>query len=172
MKFIESGRVYLRDLNENDVDMLFELHNNKETMKFMPYNSISYERAVNDVKDYASVSVTQPGFGIWATVLKETDEVIGWTCLKRLPNIEEVEIGYRYFPKYWNKGYCTEICRELLRYGFEDLNLNEIMAIIRPENIASICVAEKLGMSYIKNVSHFGMDLKEYMITKESYNNR
>lgn len=172
MKILESDRIYLRDLNKNDVDMLFSLHNNKETMKFMPYNSISYERAVHDVEDYASVSAIQPGFGIWATVLKETDEVIGWTCLKRLPNIKEVEIGYRYFPKYWNKGYCTEICRELIRYGFEDLNLNEVMAIIRPKNIASIRVVEKLGMSYSKNVNHFGMDLKEYMITKETYNDR
>ncbi len=169
MNILESKRICLRELTENDVDMLFELHNNKETMKYMPYNSISYEKAKYDVKDYASVSETQPGFGIWATVLKESNEVIGWTCLKKLPNIEEIEIGYRYLPKYWNKGYCTEICREILRYGFDELNLGEIIAIIRPENIASIRVAEELNMEYIKMVHHFGMDLKHYTITRERY---
>lgn len=169
MIFLETKRIYLRNLGEKDIDMLYELHNNQETMKYMPYNTISYEKAKHDVEDYASVSELQPGFGIWATVLKDSDEVIGWTCLKKLPNSDDVEIGYRYFPKYWNKGYCTEICNELIRYGFEECNLGEIIAIIRPDNLASIRVAEKLEMNYVKMVSHFGMDLKQFSLTKDKY---
>jgi len=169
LKFLESDRVYLRELNENDVDMLFELHNNKETMKYMPYNSISYEKAIYDVDDYASVSKLHPGFGMWATVLKDTDEVIGWTCLKKLPNSDDVEIGYRYLPQYWSKGYCTEICLSLIGYGFDTMNLSEIIAIVRPDNKASVRVIEKLNMRYIQMEKHYGMELKRYSILRNQY---
>jgi len=135
----------------------------------MPYNSISYEKAKYDILDYANVSVIQPGFGMWATVLKKNNTVIGWTCLKRLHDTNEIEIGYRYFPEYWNKGYCTEICKEILRYGFDELELNEIIAIIRPDNFGSIRVAEKLKLYFEKHVSYFGMDLNQYTITREKY---
>ena len=169
MIFLETKRIYLRDLEEKDTDMLYELHNNQKTMRYMHYNTISYEKAKHDIKDYSSVSELQPGYGIWATVLKDSDEVIGWTCLKKLPNSNDVEIGYRYFPKYWNKGYCTEICNELIRYGFEERNLIEIIALIRPDNLASIRVVEKLKMSYVKMVTHFGMNLKQFSLTKDKY---
>jgi len=169
MNVLESKRIYLRELVKNDVDMLFKLHNNKATMKYMPYDSISFEKAKYDLAEYSDISKTQPGLGIWATILKSNNEVIGWTCLKKLPNTDDVEIGYRYFPKFWNKGYCTEICIELVRYGFEKLNLDEIIAIVRPENIASIKVIEKLNMNFIKMVHHYGMNLKQYIITREQY---
>jgi len=169
MIFLETERLYLRELRKDDVDMLFELHNNKETMKYMPYSSISFEKAEHDIEDYASVSRHYPGFGMWATVIKETEEVIGWTCLKKLPNSNNVEIGYRYLPIYWNKGYCTEICKTLIQYGFRELNLDEIIAIVRPENIASVKVIEKLNMIYIQMEQHYGMELKRYSITAKEY---
>jgi|GEM_PF-99432 len=166
---IETERLYLRELVAEDVHMIYRLHNNKKTMTYMPYNSISMDKARHDVLDYASVSDAQEGYGIWATVLKSDDTVIGWTCLKPLLDSGQIEIGYRYFPEYWNQGYCTEICRQLLKYGFEHLGLNEIIAIIHPDNIGSIRVVEKLKMVFQKHVSHFSMDLRQYSIRAEDY---
>jgi len=164
MIILESKWIYLRELTTEDTDMIYKLHNDPQVMTFMPYKNISYKKAIDDTNTYINLGKTNPGLGIWATVLKETDKVIGWTCLKELLDTKEIEIGYRYFPSYWNKGYCTEICNELIKYGFQNLNLDKIIAIVHPENIASVRVLEKLGLEYNKDVSHFNMNLRFYKL--------
>jgi len=58
----------------------------------------------------------------------------------------EVEVGYLLFEKFWSKGFATEIARELLRWGFEELGFQSIMGVTRKENIASQNVLKKIGM--------------------------
>ncbi len=67
--------------------------------------------------------------------------------LERNP-VLEVEVGYRLHVSQWGKGYATEIARELVRFGFEDLGLSRIVAITHPENVRSQRVIAKLGFRY------------------------
>ena len=88
------------------------------------------------------------------------NKVIGFSGLKWDSEIEETDIGYRFLPEYWGKGIATESCIPLLQYGFDDLELEQIVGLTYPENIASCKVLEKIGMKKYKN-GHLPGDDKE-----------
>ena len=95
------------------------------------------------------------GFGKWAVVERGSGDVIGYCGLARindrvLPG--EVEIGYRLARAHWGKGYATEAARAVVAHAFGTLELPRVIAVIDPENVPSLRVAEKLGMRYVRDV--------------------
>lgn len=90
------------------------------------------------------------GFGLWAMELKGEAAFIGFTGLL-VPSFEApftpcVEIGWRLARPYWGRGLATEAAREVLRFGFTQLDLREIVSFTVPDNLRSRGVMEKLGM--------------------------
>lgn len=95
------------------------------------------------------------GFGPWAVVEKRSQEVIGYGGLCHFPDVggqPETEIGYRLARGHWGHGYATEAAQKVRDYGFDTLNLPRLIAMIDPRNVASIRVAEKIGLRYEKDV--------------------
>lgn len=88
--------------------------------------------------------------GRWAVHLKENDAFIGWCGLKHIA-ADEIDLGYRFFQKYWGKGYASESAKASLDYGVNTLKLKNIIARAAKANTASINVLKKLGMSYLKD---------------------
>ena len=91
----------------------------------------------------------QRGYGLWAVVLRETDQPIGYCGLTYFPDINgrpEVEVGYRLARAHWGKGYATEAATAVKDWAFCDRKMERLIALIDPQNVASIRVAEKLGM--------------------------
>lgn len=88
------------------------------------------------------------GFGLWAVVLKETDEMIGQCGLTMQPwkESEALEISYLFQRSYWHKGYAIESAKACKKYAFETLDATEVCSIIRDTNIASQNVAIRNGM--------------------------
>ena len=86
--------------------------------------------------------------------LKETKKIIGWCGLQPFdPMPDKTEIFFGLSPDYWKKGYMTEAARAVLKYGFEELYLEEIVAGVKPGNIASIRVLEKIGLTFQKIIT-------------------
>ncbi len=82
-----------------------------------------------------------------AIVLKETGQLIGSSGIRiRDVGHRNGDFGYTLDSRFWGKGYATEVARELVRFGFEDLKLHRIYATCRPENLASARVLEKCGL--------------------------
>lgn len=111
-----------------------------------------------------------------AIAIKKTKELIGWCGLQPFDPIpDKKEIFYGLSPAYWDKGYMTEAAGAILKYGFEILNLDEIVAGVKPENVASIAVLEKIGLVFqntIKKVPkgcEFYLEEYYYSIKKEQY---
>ena len=107
------------------------------------------------------------GFGLWAVILKETDEMIGQCGLSmQLWNGEEVlEIGYLFQKDYWHKGYAIEAAKACKDYAFQKLKANEVCSIIRDTNKPSQNVALRNGMT-IKDTwtKHYrGIDMPHYL---------
>src|SRR5947209_3466047 len=81
----------------------------------------------------------EDGHGLWAVVLKETGNFIG-DCGLVTQDVESeklVEVAYHVHRDHWNRGYATEAARACMAYGFDALNLEKIISLIRPENLAS-----------------------------------
>lgn len=94
------------------------------------------------------------GFGLWAAVLKSTGEVIGdcGLTVQNVDGVDEVEIGYHTRRDLWGQGLATEAARACRDYGFAQLPAGRLISIIRPENLASRRVAEKNGLTVMKEV--------------------
>ena len=95
---------------------------------------------------------THPELGLWATIHKETGQLIGrsgllpWT----IDGQNEVEVAYLLGREYWGQGLGTEVAQAILDFGFDQLHLSRLICLIDAENLASIKVAEKIGMKFEK----------------------
>jgi ribosomal-protein-alanine N-acetyltransferase len=83
--------------------------------------------------------------GRWAVHQKSNLEFIGWCGLKCRPERNEIDLGYRFMKKFWGKGYATEAAFACIQYGFNRLNLQQIIGRALPGNVASIKVLENAG---------------------------
>lgn len=91
------------------------------------------------------------GFGPYAVIEEGSGFLAGYCGLFHFPDVNgkpEVEVGYRLMHSVWGKGYATEAARAVRDHAFQSLNLKRLIAIIDPDNAASIRVAEKIGMHY------------------------
>ena len=95
------------------------------------------------------------GFSPYAVVEQSSQNVIGYCGLFSFPDINgqpEVEIGYRMARSAWGKGYATEAVCTVRDFAFATLGIKRLIAMIDPSNVASIRVAEKIGMHYEKDI--------------------
>jgi ribosomal-protein-alanine N-acetyltransferase len=86
-----------------------------------------------------------------------------------LEGTPEIELAYGLAKPYWGSGFATEAARACLRYGFAEMKLERIVAVVNPGNVASQRVLEKLGMKYTRDVHHYDADLMYYEISSTEY---
>jgi len=96
------------------------------------------------------------GFGTWTVIARVTGDLLGTGGLQHLEDTQDVEVAYYLSRRGWGRGLGTEIAREALRYGFEELGLDRIVAVVRPENTASQKVLAKSGLRFDHDGNHYG----------------
>ena len=146
---LETERLYFRRMNQNDFKSLCKILQDEKTM-------YAYEGAFSDgeVQEWLDRQISRYekwGFGLWAMVLKETDEMIGQCGLTMQPWKEEevLEVGYLLQRNYWHKGYATEAARACKKYAFEILNAKEVCSIIRDTNAASQNLSKSVMIAFM-----------------------
>lgn len=158
---LETERLYMRELTQDDIKYLCKILQDEETM-------YAYEGAFSfaEVQEWLDRQISRYkkwGFGLWAVVLKETDEMIGQCGLTVQPwkSGEVLEIGYLFNRSYWHNGYATEAAKACKKYAFEVLDANEVCSIIRDTNTASQNIALRNGMTVSDSlVKHYkGVDM-------------
>ncbi|VHO04206.1 GNAT family N-acetyltransferase [Candidatus Rhabdochlamydia sp. T3358] len=146
---IQTERLILRPWKKEDLACLQSLNQDPRVMEYFPslksYKESleEYNRIVEDFK--------KEGFGLWAVSIIGGADFIGFIGLHRVKFTAHftpaVEIAWRLMADYWGKGYATEGAIACLKYGFETLNLNEIVSFTTTTNKRSIAVMERIGMS-------------------------
>lgn len=141
---IESERLILKRITDDDVNEVFELRSNPETMKYIPRPLVkTTEDALEHIAMIEEKIVTNTGIN-WGITLKDNPKVLGLIGYHRLqPENYRAEIGYMLLPEFHGKGIITEAVKRLIIYGFNDLKLHSIEAVIDPENFASEKVLQK-----------------------------
>lgn len=173
-QIVETDRLLIREISKDDYQSLFQLHSDPIVQKHTgepPVQDIAViikgtkERTFHDYDTY--------GFGRWAVILKSTNQFTGWAGLKYLPEFDEIDLGYRFLPQFWGKGIATEASKAIIKYGFEVLGIEKIIAVSMTENTASIKVIEKIGMVFEKKAPYEegAPDDYWYKIEKSTYNN-
>ena len=143
---IETERLLLRRLDSNDADEVLALRGNPETMKYIPRPlAMSKEDALGHIAMIEDKIVNNTGIN-WGITIKGNSKIIGIIGHYKIsPENHRAEIGYMSFPEVNGKGYMSEAIKAVVAYGFDQLNLHSIEAIIDPENIASERVLQKNG---------------------------
>ena len=162
---IETERTYLRHLTADDALNFYNLNTNTEVLKYtgdVPFENIDAARNFLKAYDqYQKYSV-----GRMAVISKAEKEFIGWCGLKYSPELDEYDLGFRFFRKFWNMGYATETAKACIDFGFDKLKLNKIVGRAIKENVASIRVLEKIGMVYQKELNLNGQIWVIYEISQ------
>jgi len=143
---IETDRLLLRRINNDDVNEVFELRSNPETMKYIPRPLVkTIEDALEHIAMIDDKIETNVGIN-WGITLKGDSKLLGIIGYYRMqPENYRAEIGYMLLPDFHGKGIIPEAVSRLIRYGFDDLNLHSIEAVIDPANLASEKVLQKCG---------------------------
>jgi len=111
------------------------------------------------------------GFGIWVFFSRETSEFVGRAGLRRveLAGQQEIELAYALMPEFWGQGLATEMSREILRAGFEDLRLSSVLCYTLTTNQASQNVMHKLGFTFERTGDHADLPHVFYRLTRDQW---
>jgi RimJ/RimL family protein N-acetyltransferase len=169
MPEIETTRLRLRHCTLEDLDELSVIRSDPNVMQYIGKGKAQSRKQVMEVILDISNHWQQHGFGRWGIVHKEDRKPIGLCGLSYLEDSLEVEVGYTLAQAYWGQGFASEVASASLRYGFEVVKLDRIVAVAYPENAASRRVMEKLGMRFVKTTGFFGCDLVYYEISNNEY---
>lgn len=162
MKYIlETERLYLREIDSQDVDDLFEMDSDPEVHKYIENKPVKSKEQIVEVIEMLQAQYKKNGIARWAVVDKQSGECIGWAGLKYFSeplnnHSDFYELGYRLKKKHWGKGYVTEAATSIVKYGFENLDLDFIYATAHTENDGSINVLKKLGFKFTEVFDYEG----------------
>jgi len=165
MQSVETERLLLRPFTSDDLDAFASINADAAVMRYIgdgkPQTRAQTEMRLNAILDHWN----QHGFGLWAVVDKASNALSGFCGLQYLDNTAEIEVGYRLARQFWGLGYATEAAAATLRYAFEVLGLDRIVAVVQPENFASQSVIKKIGLRYVKDARFYNSDVEYYAIT-------
>jgi len=173
---LETERLVLREVTREDAEDIFVYLSDQEVMKYFgmePFQTI--EDAYREIDWYQEKMRYKTGIR-WGITLKETNRVIGSCGFLNWSSAHyRADIGAELDKQYWSNGIVSEAFQAVLKYGFEEMDLMRVQALIEPPNIASQRLAEKNGFlregllrKYEFTCGKFD-DLYMYSILKEDY---
>ncbi|MFC5585673.1 GNAT family N-acetyltransferase [Nitratireductor kimnyeongensis] len=149
MILLETDRLVLRNWSEEDRPFFHRINSDDTIMEFFPFRRNREE--ADAVMDRIRDGIAKNGFGFAAAALKSTGRPIGFVGLHETSGLANlpagsVEIGWRLAPEFWGNGYVTEAARAWLDFGFDTLDLEEIVSFAVTDNHRSIAVMRRIGM--------------------------
>lgn len=139
-------RLLLRRFTPADVDLLHGLQGDARVMRYINEPKTRAETESLLCESIIPYYDEHPGLGVWATLERASGACIGLHLLNHIRGETHIQVGYLLFPEYWGFGYATEMCRRIVRYGFEVLELARITGITHLEHVASQQVLLKSGL--------------------------
>lgn len=176
---IETERLVLREVTNEDASDMLAYLSDSDVVKHMglePFQSV--EDALDEIKWYKSIY--EDGTGMrWVLSLKSTGKVIG-SCgfLNRHPKHMRAEIGFELSKDFWGKGFASEALEAVVAYGYDELNLERIEALIEPDNLPSQKRVEKHGFMREGLLRHYEYtcgkfdDLVMYSMLKSDFEHK
>lgn len=154
MPVLATERLDLRQLREADADFIFRLLNDPSWLRYIG------DRGVRSVEDARRYIVEGPvtmyaklGFGLFLVERRSDGVAMGLCGLLKRDGLDDVDIGFAFFPEFGGQGYALEAARATLDFGLVQHGLRRIVAITAQENAASIRLLETLGFAFEHHIT-------------------
>lgn len=151
----KTSRLILRRPDVEDLNSLFAIYGDPATHLFNPAGPLTAINQAESLLEDWLKHWREKGYGQWTiSTLDAPTTVIGFGGLdaRNYLDVERLNLGYRFAVAAWGKGYATELGRSALAFGFTELMVPQIHAVVRPAHSASIAVLEKIGMQQVGNL--------------------
>ncbi len=169
MAVLETSRLVLRPFREEDVDLLAELMANRDFMRFSlgPYTREQTQTVLDKILSWNRAGLPSQ----FAMIMRSNDTLIGYCGFfhQQVDETNEIEIGYRLHPDYWNQGLATEAATAVRDHAFGDLKLPCVISLIHPDNAASRRVAEKIGMRFERRTVFKGFPTQIFALNRQQW---
>lgn len=163
--WMETQRLVLREFQPEDFRELAPILADPQVMKFSPTGVLSLPQTQEKIDSFIT-SYKKFGFGKWAIIFKQSNQLIGYCgiAVEQIDHQHEKEIGYRLDSRFWGKGLATEATLGVIEHGFEQFKFPYILGIVERANTASVRVLEKLGMQYERKTVFHGVEMDVYQV--------
>lgn len=159
---LETPRLILRRFSLDDAALLLDLNSDPEVVKYVHEAPLKTTQQALTILSDIILPQYKNNLGRWAIHLRDGGNFIGWCGLKRIPETGVIDLGYRLKKAAWGNGYAFEAAEYSLNFGFNVLNLEQIKGQAHIENLASLRILEKLGMSFVGENIVDGCPVKIY----------
>lgn len=141
-----TDRLILRELQASDAEQIFKIRTDPRVNQFLDREPTkSVDESLKFINNILKMQIKE-GAIMWAVTLKNAPQLIGtvvyWHIVKER---DKAEIGYEMLPEYFGKGIMREALMEVIRFGFEDMQLKTIVAETRADNLRSVNALDKCG---------------------------
>lgn len=165
MKELSTARLLLRRFKDRDLDPFAEICADPDVMR---YASVA-GKPLTRPQAWGWMSAMEGhwqlrGYGMWAVEEISTRRLIGRIGLQFPEGFPDIEIGWMLGKPYWGRGFATEGAIAAIKYGFQELQRDNFISMIHPDNHASIRLAERIGEVHEGEVELFGLSLLLYRI--------
>lgn len=163
---VKTARLELRAFSLSDSEGFYLLNNDPVVIKYTGDEAFKdVEEAREFIRKYDHYE--KWGFGRWSVYHIDTGAYLGFCGLKYSPEKQEVDLGFRFMQKYWNRGFATEAAQAALKVGFEKYGIKKMVGRAMMDNLASHRVLQKLGMEKMFEFEEDGEDWVQYEVVFE-----
>jgi RimJ/RimL family protein N-acetyltransferase len=154
MKVLETERLILRRLSDDDAAFIVELLNQPSFIQYIGDKGV---RTLDDARQYIKngpeKSYEENGFGLNKVELKSSGVPIGISGLVKRDTLPDADIGFAFLPEYWDQGYAVESARAVMKHAHDVLGIHRVLAITSPDNEPSARLLEKIGLKFKRMIS-------------------
>jgi RimJ/RimL family protein N-acetyltransferase len=168
---VRTERLRLRRITERDLPAWhLQVFSDPEVMRYLPSGAPVPMARTREVFQRFEDAWGRRGFGPWGVEIADTGVFAGHCGLREVEELPgEVEVLYALGREHWGRGYATEAARASVRFGFDRLGLERVLAFAVPGNVASRRVMEKMGMVYERRARLFGIETVVYRLDRDRF---
>jgi RimJ/RimL family protein N-acetyltransferase len=173
----ETERLFTRPWALDDAETAFTIYGDPEVMRYLGGNpKADVDETRKMIEEVLERVARMPaGMGSFPLIERESGEQVGTALIKPLPDADkqltdDIEIGWHLARRHWGKGFATEMGRALLRYGFTELDIELLHAVVEPPNEPSQKVARRIGMKPVgRTHDYYGLELEHFVLAQEDW---
>ena len=147
-KILESSRLLVRETTVEDVDHFYQIYAEPSITKYMENLFEDRDEEIAYTESYIEKVYAFYGYGMWTVLEKDSGAVIGRAGISWREGYHLPELGFVIGVPWQGKGYAYEVCRAILNYAREELEMTRVQALVQPKNEKSLRLCGKLGFAY------------------------